>query len=219
MAHGRHIQSLQVRAAEAGHGGALRRGGVLREQASVRRKLAQARTFVHRDPVVALDIHRRTVRSAAVTVIAELPAWRLGFELRKLPVGAQAVGLQIKVPRIHTVLRRIRPVRHGVIGAEAHAIASQRAAELVRDVRGRARLAGVHGVERGGMLGFGLVNRTDPKTTQRITLAVIGTYGGGVIRKRSDLRQRAAPLLRPENAMPQGDHQTTAARRGDATGL
>ena len=69
------------------------------------------------------------------------------------------------------------------------------------------------------MLGFGLVHRSNPKAPQRIALAIVGTHGGGVIRKRGDLRQRAAPLMRPENAVAQGDDQAAAARRGNATGL
>ena len=219
MAHGRQIQGLQIRAAETRHGGALRRCGVLREQAPVRRKLAQARTFVHGDPVVALDIHRRTVGPTCIAAVAELPAWGLGFEVRELPVSAQGVGGQIEVPGINAVLRRIHPIDHGVVGAEAQAVAGQRVAELVRDVRGRARIARIHAVERCGMLGFGLVHCADPKAPQRIAFAIVGTHGGGVIRKRGDLRQRAAPLMRPENAVAQCNHQTAAARRGDATGL
>ena len=69
------------------------------------------------------------------------------------------------------------------------------------------------------MLGFGLVHCADPKAPQRIAFAIVGTHGGGVIRKRGDVRQRAAPLMRPENAVAQGDDQAAATRRRNTTGL
>ena len=90
MAHGCQIKSLQICAAKTRHGRALRRGGVLREQAPVRRKLAHARAFVHGHPVVALDIHRPAIRPSAIPAVAELGANAL---IGGAATAGQAVGI------------------------------------------------------------------------------------------------------------------------------
>src|SRR3954453_7243440 len=69
-AHRRDVERAQVAATKSHHGRTTYRQQYLTQDFPAWRQLQQAAAFIHRAPVIAFSVNRRTVRSAAVLRIA-----------------------------------------------------------------------------------------------------------------------------------------------------